>query len=238
MQQKHSRNAPTYHPKIKSDTCPSILLLGVNCASPGCADDPFPFPCLGTASWGAGPEPGFLNAAAEGASLMGVPTVGVPARGTRVLTVRSRAEPRVGEAGDMVTSGGEGMSGGEAYGLRTLKPRTASAWAGSCGQRGEFVGTLSSTGVCTYSPLHADHPRASEDLTVLTHSSHGLAGVVEADSEAVGDIDVRIRLSRVAKRAEVFRRRAVPVWRVAKDDEVEWLRNRCSGFRCCWCLTL
>jgi hypothetical protein len=77
-----------YHPNIRSDTCPSIPLLG-DCPTgtpliapgvPGPAVTP-PFPPQepggGWTIGGFPPAPDRLNAEAEGASLIGVPTVGV-----------------------------------------------------------------------------------------------------------------------------------------------------------------
>lgn len=60
--------------------------------------------------------------------------MGVPTEGVIVASARSAAaveKPRVGELSSIATSGGEELSGGDAYGLRTVVPRMASARAGS-----------------------------------------------------------------------------------------------------------
>lgn len=120
-----------YHPKIKSETCPSIPLFGDCCGTPGCRGTGPASPGLGICGIGEF-VPGLLNAEDDGANLMGVPTVGVWLRG--MLVVRASedsagANPCVGDESDIVTSGVE-VSGGvpAANGLRvTDRPRSISA---------------------------------------------------------------------------------------------------------------
>lgn len=71
-----------YQPKIKSDTCPITLLLGVGCAGALTEVDKSPpahADCCGVAGFDADAGiPGvFRNADIEGASRIGVPTAGV-----------------------------------------------------------------------------------------------------------------------------------------------------------------
>ena len=129
---------PYYHPKIRSDTCPSIPFEG-DCCTPEAGRSATG--CTAGAT-GAPPAPGRRKADAEGASLRGVPTVGVEGsawRGTRSSTfIRDADELNPIEGGEgLATSGLADMNSGECIALRTSDaPRSASAWDGSCVSRG------------------------------------------------------------------------------------------------------
>ena len=89
-----------------SDTCPRTPLLGdgLSTTEP-CPGNPPIIGCESPATiLGAGfaPDPGFLNAAADGASLIGVPTVGVegPLNLGTIAIAESDANPLEVDGGD------------------------------------------------------------------------------------------------------------------------------------------
>jgi hypothetical protein len=117
-----------YHPNIKSDTCPRTPLPGDACIA-GCADKPPGAISPGFAKVGSLPPwPGLLNADADGASLIGVPTGGAVC-GTRAPYESVDSSSLDGAASSVWISGDTGVEATEAAkGLRaTGEPRRASA---------------------------------------------------------------------------------------------------------------
>lgn len=78
---RHKKQTYDYHPKIRSETCPSIPLLGDCWSAPAAGCDGVGW-MAATGVTGT-PAPGRRNAEADGASLIGVPTVGVDGSTTR-----------------------------------------------------------------------------------------------------------------------------------------------------------
>jgi hypothetical protein len=125
----HDKN--DYHPKTKSENCPSTLFDGV----PGVPTAAGAARCCPlVAGLGPCPCPGLRNADVDGASRIGVPTVGVPPLcGEREpeCWLDAREGPRKGSTG---TGSDGGLTSGEGkYAVVRASdwPRTCSAWAGS-----------------------------------------------------------------------------------------------------------
>lgn len=204
---------------MRSPTCSSIPLLGLGAMA-------FGAPC---AALTGELDPGFRNAAAEGARRMGVPTVGVdePKPGSSTLMRDEVDGKMVAEVvEDMITSleGAGGMGSAvdmPRSGRAMLEPSRASACAGS--YRGCQPAAKPCMDETTHRPFDADHPAPMQHLPVLAQSSYCFRCILIPDTEAVRDIGMWLRLSSLSEGFKEFDSDAILVRRIAVDHHLNWL---------------
>jgi hypothetical protein len=77
----------------------------------------------------------------------------------------------------------------------------------------------------SYRPLHTDHPASANDLAIFADGPHRFHRKLETDFEAIGDLRVWIRVRCLAELLEIFDCDAVFIWRISKNDNVEWFSS-------------
>jgi hypothetical protein len=205
-----------YHPKTKSENCPSILfdgVPGVPTAAAAASGSPGEF------ATGLGACPGFRNADVEGASWIGVPTVGVLLWGVRAIWDEREGAT---ESPDTISDDGLKSGGASGYAMRgTDWPIIRSAWLGSWKRETQPRFASAKDKMASYRPLDTNHPASTDDLSIFTNCPHRIDRIFETNPEAIGNLRIWIWVCCLAKLLEVFNSDAVFIWRVAKNDNVE-----------------
>lgn len=122
--------------------------------------------------------PAFLKADVDGASLMGVPTLGVfEEKGDCVGSSITIAPPE-----ELFSVGAPEM-----LDRRSGWPRRASACAGSyqTPQCSQMVCQPKRNTITTHRPFGSDHPTSGKNLAILSDGSHCVGSIIVSDPEAI-----------------------------------------------------
>lgn len=141
---------------------------------------------------GLGGAPAFLKADVEGASLMGVPTLGVfEVKGDCVGSSTIIAEPEEPFS----------ATAPEMLDRRSGCPSAASACAGSCQKHGVVRNNESTEyeTIIAYRPLGPDHPTTRENLAIFSNRPDSIWCFVITNSEAIKYFRIGFRLCRIPK---------------------------------------